>query len=176
MNRTCWQGNLLQICSKRYVLILSNPKWHNSAGDQIWWQAHWDVGKVVRASIQRRALTNCSHWRCELLSGISRPDLFLDLENSSLAKTYEKFWLIAGHFSGKRCTPGCLPRCSFSKQSCPTKQSPPLWLMEVLPARLSSGVPVKASLQLWHQPYRGCAFPCCIYPLRFRVFSLGSPW
>lgn len=176
MNRTC-QGSLLQIHSTTYVLIFSNPKWHNLLEtDQIWWQAHWDVQEVVRASIQWRALPNCSHRRCGLLSGISSPDLFLGLQNFSLVKPYEKFWLIAGHFSRKRCTTGRLPRCSFSKQSCPREQSPWLWPMEILPARLSSGVPVKVSLQLRHQPYHACAFPSCIYPLRFRVFSLGSPW
>lgn len=177
MSRTCWQGSLLQICSTRYVLILSNPKWHNPLEtDLIWWQAHWDVQEVVRASIQWRPLTNCSHQRCGLPSGISSLDLSLDLQNFSLAKPSEKFWLIAGHFSRKRCTTGHLPRCSFSKPSCPRVQSPSLWLMEALPARLSSGVPLKVSLQLWHQPYRACAFPCRIYPLRFPVFSLSSPW
>lgn len=176
MNRTCWQGSLLQMCSNRYVLILSNPKWHNPAGAQIWWQALWDVWEVVRASIQWRALTNCSCQRCGLLSVISILDLFLDLQNSSLATNCEKFWLTAGHFSRKRCTTGHLPRRSFSRQTCPAEVSPPLWPTEALPARLRSGVAVKVSLQLWHQPYLTCAFPRRIYPLRFRVFSLGSPW
>lgn len=176
MNRTCWQGSLLPTCSNRYVLILSNPKWHNLAEAQIWWQSHWDVWEVVRASIQWRALTNCSYQRHGLLSGISSLDLFLDLQNSSLAKNRGKFWLTAGHFSRKRCTTGHVPRCPFSRQSCPPEQSPLLWPMEALPARLRSAVAVKVSLQPWHQPYLAWAFPRCIYPLRFRVFSLGSPW
>lgn len=87
---------------------------------------------------ESKYLIEGSHWRCWLLSGISSPDLFLDLHNSSLAKTCEKFWVIADCFSRERCATGCLPRCSFSKPSHPTGQRPLLWPMEALPARLSS--------------------------------------
>lgn len=177
MNRTCWQGSLLQICSTRYVLILSNPNGHNLLEtNQIWLVAGTLRGSgrgeskySMEAShelLTSKMWAAIRHFQPGSLPGPA------ELLAKSCEKSCEKFWLIAGHFSRKRCTTGCLPRCSFSKHSCPRVQSPLLWPMEALPARLSSGVPMKVSLQL----YRACAFPCCIYPLRFPVFSLGSPW
>lgn len=129
----------------------------------------------MRASIQRRALTNCSQQRCGLLSGISSPDLFLDLQNSSLAKTCEKFWLIAGHFSRKTCTTGRPPRCSLSKQSHPTEQSLLLWLMEVLPPRLSSGVPVKVFSPAVAPALSRLCFPMSYLPSQVSSVFLGLP-
>lgn len=157
MNRTDWRGS-----PSRHVLTWSNPKWHNPAGDQIWRQSHRDVEKAADSKhskgVSHEPLTSQMLDVAGRPSVISSPALLLDLLDFSPSKTGEFLGkvlaLTAGDFSRER---------SFQARS--QQVHPP-----------SSGIAVKVSLRLWDQPYRDRAFPRCVYPLGFRVFSLGSLW
>lgn len=93
MNRMGWQGSLLQICYN-----LSNPMWHNPTGDRIWWQAHQDVGKVVDSKhskgVSHNLLMSETLDVTRVLPVISSLALFLDLQDTSLGKTWLtlSFW------------------------------------------------------------------------------------
>lgn len=114
-----------------------------------------------------------SHFQPASLPGPAGPLPVKDLINPELLG--EALAPIAGHFSGERSPTGrsqhVRPPSNHSSWS-----KAHLWPMEALPAQAKLQVPAEVSLQLWDQPDGGRAFPCRIYPLGFRVFSLGSLW